>query len=109
MILLECDRQTPIEIIHQSARALETIFGNDLKDLVPAYHSIAVFGAFKLDYLLAKLEGKHLDGDTESSNIEVVELPICYEVGEDLDRIAQHTGMTINEIIDLHLRGTYRS
>ena len=38
-----------------------------------------------------------------------VEIPVCYggEFGPDLELVAQHNGLTLREVIDIHTAGTY--
>ncbi len=56
-----------------------------------------------LEPLLEKLE---VDGDTEP---RVVEIPVCYggEFGPDLEEVANHNGLTVDEVIDIHSNGEY--
>ena len=46
---------------------------------------------------------------TTKDKAEIVELPICYEMGMDLDRICKHTYLKSEEVISRHLKGVYRS
>lgn len=45
-----------------------------------------------------------------ASSPRLVEIPVCYEpdFGLDLDLVAVHAGMTVDEVIELHLSRTYR-
>ena len=36
-----------------------------------------------------------------------VEVPICYELGSDLHFVAEHSGLSPDEVIKLHIKGTY--
>ncbi len=51
-ILLQGPSFINIETIHQTAFSIKEILGNQLKDIVPAYDSIAVFSPLNLDYAL---------------------------------------------------------
>lgn len=109
VLLLECDKKTPIEKIHESTHIIERAIGVDLIDLVPAYHSIAIFSSLDADEITRKLNG--LEGPTEhmQDREEVIELPICYEIGLDLSRVADKVGIRKDQVIEKHLEGTYRS
>ena len=109
VLLLETAREIPIEVIHQSTKLLEDTLGSDLDDIVPAYHSVAIFSSLEMSELLEKLNG--ISGSKEQLNAkkEVIELPICYEEGLDLARLIEKTGMSEEQLIEKHLKGTYRS
>lgn len=109
VILLECNRSVPIEKIHESTHALTIILKDQLLDIVPAYHSIAVFCSLSPDDLCQLLEGKFANANQSLSQSEIIELPICYELGIDLERISKHTGLSIEQVISLHLNSVYRS
>ena len=107
--MLEAPKETLIEQIHESTNLIEELLRKSLFDIVPAYNSIAVFGSFTTDDLILQLEGKHgIETQTESSD-QIIKLPICYEVGLDLEKVAKHAKMSVEEVIDIHLKGIYRS
>lgn len=109
MILIECSRETPIERIHESAGLIELALSNDVEDLVPAYHSIAIFTSLKLEEAIEKLNGFSGIKHEHAQKQEVIKLPICYELGLDLSRVAERSGMSKKQVIERHLKGTYRS
>lgn len=109
VLLLETARETPIEVIHQSAKLIEDTLGSDLDDMVPAYHSIAIFSSLKLSSLLEKLNGISGSNEQLHEKVEVIELPICYEEELDLTRVMEKSGMSEEQFIEKHLKGTYRS
>nr|WP_229725228.1 5-oxoprolinase subunit PxpB [Paenibacillus abyssi] len=47
--------------------------------------------------------------DTSSDQPRVVEIPVCYggEFGPDLNVVAEHNGITPEEVIDIHAGGEY--
>lgn len=47
--------------------------------------------------------------ETASSLSRTVEIPVCYggEFGPDLDFVAEHNGLTPEQVIDIHTSGTY--
>ncbi|MDY7117536.1 5-oxoprolinase subunit PxpB [Halomonas sp. SSL-5] len=97
------------------ARRCEAEFGEALIDLVPSYTTLlVVFDPLRLSpvsvrhrlvVLLADLEPEE-----EAVAGEVRELPTWYDpsVGPDLERVARHTGMSVEEVIARHAGREYR-
>jgi inhibitor of KinA len=56
--------------------------------------------------LTTLLEGLSVDQDAEP---RIVEIPVCYggEFGPDLEEVAEHNGITPEEVIDIHSNGEY--
>jgi len=106
---MECSKSIRIEQIHSSVEAIETILKAELKDIVPAYHSIAVFTDHSLNAFVTLLEGKKCKKPKDQDSHQPIRLPICYELGMDLARIAKHAGLSADQVIALHLAGVYRS
>ncbi len=109
VILLECSSSVPIEKIHKSTHELAIILEDQLLDIVPAYQSIAVFCSLSPEELHQLLAGKFAKTKQSSTQSEIIELPICYELGLDLNRIARHSGLSIDQVISIHLNSVYRS
>jgi KipI family sensor histidine kinase inhibitor len=96
-------------------RHCEAAFGEALVDLVPSYTTLlVVFDPLRLDPetarrqlqgLLATLEP---DADVEAAPLR--ELPVWYDksVGPDLERVAEHAGMSIDQVIACHSERVYR-
>ncbi|MEO9740217.1 MAG: 5-oxoprolinase subunit PxpB [Ekhidna sp.] len=109
VMLLECSKETSIEKIHESSHSIEKIIGDQLIDIVPAYHSIAIFTTLSMPQIFQLLR-KNADSDKESGiDKKVIELPICYETGMDLDRVANESNLSAEEVISMHLKSVYRS
>ncbi len=109
VILLKCDRSEDIEVIHQSSHAIVEILGDKLDDIVPAYNSIAVFTHLSIDELSAVLAKSKTKGFEPKFSNEILKLPICYELGLDIDRIGFKAKISNEKLIELHLAGVYRS
>lgn len=109
VILLECASSVRIEKIHQCSRIVIEILGKELVDIVPAYHSIAVFTSLSIEDLVNRLKNVETDEHSTMATLAIVELPICYEVGLDTERISKHNGLSLKEMISMHLNGVYRS
>ncbi len=80
-------------------------------DVVPAYTSVAVFFALeRIDFpgAVAELE-QVLENSSAAPTAEVRSrrIPCCYELGLDLERIAAHTGLGIEEVIHRHASVPY--
>ncbi|WP_420317091.1 5-oxoprolinase subunit PxpB [Ekhidna sp.] len=109
VVLLECTSEIEISKIHNSVKTIQELFGSELKDVVPSYNSIAVFSELSLDDIIDELSGKVASAKEEKEKSEIIELPICYELGMDLDRISEKTGLSVEAVMDKHLKGIYRS
>lgn len=107
--MLECPVHTPIEQIHGSTHLIEQILSDHLEDIVPAYHSIAIFSNLSIEDIHASLEGKDESKEERPRSKQIVKLPICYELGLDLERVEKSANLSTDQVIELHLRGTYRS
>jgi inhibitor of KinA len=80
-------------------------------DVVPAYTSVAVY--YALDRINVSEVVAELERILEATSAEVNpegqfhHIPCCYELGLDLERIAGHTGLAVEEVIRLHASTTY--
>lgn len=99
----------PIEKIHQSTRLIKAVLGDSLQDIVPSYNSIALFYEEGKESLIEELTSAKVSNQKDSKSIKKLELPICYELGLDIDEVAVHSGISKDEVINIHLSGTYRA
>ncbi len=85
-----------------------------LFDVVPAYASVGVF--FDADVVSAREVLDWLDaltlpsadfGSRLNEHSRAFTIPVCYEMQLDLLRVAEHTGLSPDEIIRLHTSTTY--
>jgi len=78
-------------------------------DVVQAYASVAVFyDADRIDYDAVRRELRDIETVAIAEAGRSHRIPVCYDLGEDLDRIAEHTGLSHGAIIDLHASVEYR-
>lgn len=84
-----------------------------IRELVPSYTAVCVhYDPLKLSYgdLLKHLDSISVDdcAQTDSGN-RLVKIPVCYgeEFGPDLEYVAQHNGLTPEEVIRHHSNGIY--
>ncbi|MFN2622796.1 MAG: 5-oxoprolinase subunit PxpB [Chthoniobacterales bacterium] len=110
------DAEQSLDAVLRATRQLEIAPIPGVLDLAPAYTTIGVFydpaqiGGF--DEFQANIE-RALERDLDSARgreAATIEVPVCYE-GEfapDLDGVAQHTGLSTEEIVRRHADANYR-
>lgn len=84
-----------------------------VRELVPSYSAVCVHydpAVLPYETLISQLkmiEIKALQSNTASQ--EIVEIPVCYggEYGPDLDFVAEHNGLSAQEVIAIHSGSTY--
>jgi inhibitor of KinA len=83
-----------------------------LEDVVASYHTVAVFFdlgqiafAEVADWLRARLARSLQQGAAPPGRLH--RIPCCYDFALDLERIHEHTGLTPEEIIQLHAETEY--
>ena len=78
-------------------------------DIVQAYASVAVFyDADRIGFETVHEQLQTLDASAVVDAGRTHRIPVCYELGEDLGRIAEHTRLSRDAIIDLHAGTEYR-
>lgn len=81
-----------------------------LQDVVPAYASVGVH--FDPDGVttgeVSEWLKQLLVEDATPVRSRLLTIPVCYELGPDLGRVAEHTGLPADEVIALHLGTEYR-
>ena len=105
--------QTSDQIAY-TANALKIRLGEELIDLIPSYHSLLViYDPLKIGFQKIEQEIRNTIGQWTSNNqsqqSRTVELPVYYspESGPDLQRIADHSGLSIDQVIELHQQTEY--
>lgn len=82
-----------------------------LEDVVPAYASVGVFfDADRVDSgtVISWLQSLPKGGSAASAlSGKSIVIPVCYEMGPDLARVAKLTGRSTDEVIALHSGPTY--
>jgi KipI family sensor histidine kinase inhibitor len=81
-------------------------------DLTPSYASILIqFDIFKYDHeTLEQAIINHLANQTATQNNKqnIFKIPTNYDNNLDLERVAQHNNLSIQEVIKLHTQRRYR-
>jgi KipI family sensor histidine kinase inhibitor len=100
--------------VQLACEAIDAALGTDLVDLVPSYASILViYDAIHTDHLSVghriRTALSSLADTTAATGREVV-LPVYYapEAGEDLEALAQRSGLSVEEVIAVHAGTAYR-
>jgi KipI family sensor histidine kinase inhibitor len=92
---------------------LEKVVIDGITEAVPTYRSILIFyDPSKISFGQLQQEILNIDQKLEEVTIpppETIEIPVLYggEYGPDLDFVAQHNGLTPEEVIEIHTSGTY--
>ncbi|HXE95038.1 MAG TPA: 5-oxoprolinase subunit PxpB [Dongiaceae bacterium] len=102
--------------VHRLARVIAANMPDDIIEAIPTYRSLMVY----FDPLHISRESisdkirMHLDNIAESGSegdtTTVVSIPVCYgnEFGPDLDFVASHNKLSIQEVIDIHTSKPYQ-
>ena len=93
---------------------LDTLNHQGIKDLLPTYRSIIVYYnplEISFDEIKEIVEKNCVISNTKEENVrkEIVEIPVWYggELGPDIENIAKHNNLTIEEVIKIHTSGEY--
>src|SRR5437016_22476 len=83
-----------------------------LVEVVPAYLSVAVFfDPARVRWAAAADELRRLGATADTGSVpapgRTVTIPCCYELGPDLPRVAEHTGLSADEVVRLHTGTDY--
>lgn len=108
-VLLLQSKGISIEQIHSSTHLAKKLLGTSLIDIVPSYDSIALFHKGQDEQILEKLDSQQGTTEEVGSSQVKVEVPICYELGLDLESVAKHTALSPEELIARHLSKAYRA
>jgi inhibitor of KinA len=114
-VVEEFEATGSLDAVARAARQIELAQIPGVIELVPAYTTIGVFldstreGTF--DELRADIE-RALERDLDTAPARVIptiEVPVCYEneFAPDLDEVAEHTGLSPDEIVRRHTDATY--
>ncbi|TVX86829.1 5-oxoprolinase subunit PxpB [Paenibacillus agilis] len=75
------------------------------------YHRDGQLTSSPFELLKGIIEGMHnsLDPKVETITANIVDIPVCYggEFGPDLQEVAEHTGLSSQEVIKLHCGQSY--
>ncbi|WP_372714251.1 5-oxoprolinase subunit PxpB [Ilyobacter sp.] len=93
--------------------ALDNLNYDFIREIVPTYRSIIVhYDSLKISFEKLKekiVEAGNTKRDSEEKKINIVEIPVLYgeEAGPDLEEVAKHNGLSIEDVIKIHSSGEY--
>ena len=98
--------------VHSIAREIEKAGFEWLVETVPAYSSLLViYDPLKASYTEVEASIKPLlNARREAFEGRLVEIPVVYgsSYGPDIGFVAEHSGLTVDEVIEIHSRPVYR-
>ena len=98
--------------VHSIAREIEKAGFEWLVETVPAYSSLLViYDPLKASYTEVEASIKPLlNARREAFEGRLVEIPVVYgsSYGPDIGFVAEHNGLTVDEVIEIHSRPVYR-
>lgn len=116
-LILYIGQETSPEVsarVQAAALAVEAALGEDLVDLVPSYASLLIiYNPLTTDHLAVAQRVHACTGDMDSIEAgegNLVVLPVYYhpEAGEDLENLAATSGLSVEQVIDIHSSTEYR-
>ena len=103
-----------LDAVLRATGALEAAAIPGVRELVPAYTTIAIFSEVTgLEEIRTKVEDALRSVSAKSARTvraAEIEVPVCYEpaFALDLDVVAQHTGLSPDEVVTRHCGASYR-
>ena len=102
--------------VHQTAKLLNQEIGDAIFEIVPTYRSLLVyFNPLSITRTKLIQEIEMILTKTESCSDEqlqkqVVVIPVCYggDFGPDLHFVAEHNGLALEEVIQIHTSHPYQ-
>jgi inhibitor of KinA len=82
----------------------------EVVDVVPAYFSVAVYhdpGRLRVGDLLKRLAALPFNPSSAAGVGRLHVIPCCYALGPDLARVAEQTGLSPEQVIELHAGSEY--
>lgn len=102
--------------VYALSRAVDSAAIEAVVELVPTYRSLlisydpTVSRYSEMSDRIADLVGSIAEVDANSEPGKIIELPVVYggEEGPDLSAVAEHAGVSIQDVIDIHSSVDYR-
>ncbi|MFA4669283.1 5-oxoprolinase subunit PxpB [Pyrococcus kukulkanii] len=97
--------------VHALAQAIEKDKPGWLIEVVPAYSSLAIYYDPTLithEEVISYVSG--LKFNVEDVKGRKIEIPVAYggEFGPDIEFVAEHNGLTVDDVIEIHSKPLYR-
>jgi len=102
--------------VHRLAQTLKTGMGADIIEVIPTYRSLMIYFnplhisrkslENRISGYLEQISGAAADADSAT----VVTIPVCYggEYGPDLEFVAEHNKLAVQEVIAIHTSKPYQ-
>ncbi|MFV0476571.1 MAG: 5-oxoprolinase subunit PxpB [Parahaliea sp.] len=100
--------------VQLACNIIETVLGNNLIDLIPSYASLLIiYDPLRCDHFHVRtriLQALQNMPAVSENNSRKVCLPVYYapEAGADLEALAKHAGLSVDEVIAIHSETEYR-
>lgn len=100
--------------VHQAAYVLKEQMPKEIIEVVPTYRSLLVYFnplLIKRSMLMKRIEELLLTIEVtkQCTGAKVVHIPVCYggEYGPDLEFVAAHNGLSVDEVVRIHTSTPY--
>ena len=92
---------------------IKRFFAEELLDVVPTYHSIAVYVSMstEINQFLEKLKEAVLSfSEAQNHQPNIISIPVCYEepFALDIAEVTKEKGLSIPQLIELHTSPLYK-
>ena len=101
-ILLQTSSPVSLSIIHQITQSILAAQWQGITDIVPAYHSIAIFyekSIISTVQIIQKIETKNFSNTNLKIQVKTHEIPVCFENGLDWNEVEDLTQIKKTDFI----------
>lgn len=108
-LLLELEKEK-LKHVHSLTADIETAALEGIIDVVPAYSSVTVIfdgNEWNHQKLVKTIENLPERKSSKEEPNNIIEIPVCYELGMDWEEVVEHTGLSKERIIEIHSSKTY--
>ncbi|EPD51446.1 5-oxoprolinase subunit PxpB [Paenisporosarcina sp. FSL H8-0542] len=116
-IVLEVGQEITKEatnLVRSITRRIEQASIDSVVEVIPAFTTVTVFYRVSADNQFEDMKDcltkiLHNNNDSEKVDQRTIEIPVCYggEHGPDLEFVASHNQLKVEEVIAIHSSGTY--
>lgn len=101
------------KIVLSYSNHIKNAFTEEVQDVVPTYHSIAVYVSktTEMNQFLKKLKTAIFNfSEKPNRRANIISIPVCYEVPFALDiaEVANKNGLSVSQLIELHTTPLYK-
>lgn len=106
--------QEATKFVRMVTKKIEDASIDRIVEVIPAFTTVTVFYEVTEDFQYRDMENLLKNvlvemKETEKVEQRTIEIPVCYggEHGPDLEFVASHNNLTVDEVIAIHSSGTY--